>query len=66
MQTFEINVVDTATNGHDGFLKVIKKQYDFVICDLNMPVLDGYQCAQKIKNYYKSPNIFEDNDSTLF
>ena len=51
-------------NGHDGYLKVLKKQYDFVICDLNMPVIDGYKCAEKIRNHYQSPNIFVDHDAS--
>jgi len=34
--------------------------YDFIICDLNMPVMDGYECAFKIKEFYKNSNqIFE-------
>jgi CheY-like chemotaxis protein len=34
--------------------------YDFIICDLNMPVMDGYECAIKIKDFYKNSNqIFE-------
>ena len=66
VKTLEIKVVDTAMNGHDGFLKVLKQQYDFVICDLNMPVVDGYECAEKIKNHYYSPTIFADYDKSLF
>ena len=62
----EINIIDTAMNGHDGFLKVVKNQYDFVICDLNMPVVDGFKCAEKIKNHYSSPMIFVDYDASLF
>ncbi|MFN9903755.1 MAG: response regulator, partial [bacterium] len=27
---------------------VCKKQYDLVICDLTMPVMDGYECCKKI------------------
>ena len=40
-----IEDIDTAQNGFDGFNMVIEKQYDFIICDLNMPVMDGFECA---------------------
>ena len=62
VKMLEIKTIDTAMNGHDGFLKVLKKQYDFVICDLNMPIVDGYGCANKIKNHYSSPVIFAEQD----
>jgi len=32
---------------------VLNKQYDFIICDLNMPVMNGYECASKIKAHYE-------------
>lgn len=31
---------------------VKKTQYDFILCDLNMPVMNGFICAQKITKYY--------------
>ena len=42
----QVTQVDQAQNGYDGYKKVLENQYDFVICDLNMPVMDGYQCAK--------------------
>ena len=66
VQMLEIKSIDTAMNGHDGFLKVVKKQYDFVICDLNMPVVDGFECAQKITNHYSSPTLFVEQDLSAF
>lgn len=41
---------------------VIIKQYDFVLCDLNMPVLNGYQCAEKIWSFYNEKNLFQVTD----
>ena len=32
---------------------VLNKQYDFIICDLDMPVMNGYECAAKIKTHYE-------------
>ena len=37
-----IKEVDTACNGFEGFNKAINKNYDLIICDINMPVMDGY------------------------
>jgi len=42
MNTEKIFDIDTAQNGYEGYNKVIQKNYDLVICDLNMPVMDGY------------------------
>ena len=56
----DIKHVDQAQNGYDGFVMTKNANYDFIICDLNMPVMDGYECAIKIKDFYKNSNqIFE-------
>ena len=34
------------------------KQYDFIVCDLNMPVMNGYECAAKIKAKYEHKQDF--------
>ena len=39
----QIKDIDIAYNGFEGYNKVIQKGYDLVICDLNMPVMDGFQ-----------------------
>jgi len=41
--------IKLAQNGFDGLQMVLKEQFDAVICDLNMPVLNGFQCAKKIR-----------------
>ena len=53
-----INNIDTAMNGLDAFNMVKSNQYDFIICDLNMPVMDGFECALKIKDFYENKNQF--------
>ena len=50
----EILNIDTAMNGFDAFNMVKANQYDFIIFDLNMPVMDGFECALKIKDFYKN------------
>jgi CheY-like chemotaxis protein len=51
----------TAINGQDALEKVMEseKKFDFIILDLNMPIMDGYDAAMKIISYYKgNDNIF--------
>ncbi len=43
---------DTAVNGKDGLNKLTKKEYDIVITDLNMPVMDGQTTLKRIKQKY--------------
>lgn len=43
---------NTAINGKDGLNKLSKKDYDIVITDLNMPVMDGQTTLKRIKQKY--------------
>ena len=45
VEQVEIRHVDTAENGFDAFNKVLEQHYDFILCDLQMPVMNGYICA---------------------
>ena len=56
VKSIEIYNIDTAQNGFDGFNLVKSNLYNFVICDLNMPVMDGFECCQKIKTFYENYN----------
>jgi len=35
--------VDTASHGLEGLEKIDKTQYDFILCDINMPKMDGIE-----------------------
>ena len=55
-----IKDVDTACNGFEGYNKAIGKDYDLIICDINMPIMDGYQfCLNYIKNFEDQNKFFD-------
>ena len=41
--------VDTASNGKEGLEKFKSGQYDIVVTDIQMPIMDGLEMAQEIK-----------------
>ena len=40
-----INNIETAQNGQEAYELISNQQFDFVLCDLNMPIMNGYVCA---------------------
>jgi putative two-component system response regulator len=44
-----VSVLDTAENGQEGLIKYNKNNYDLVITDINMPVMDGIKMTREIK-----------------
>jgi signal transduction histidine kinase/CheY-like chemotaxis protein len=42
--------VDLAENGFKAVQKCRQKEYDIIFMDIQMPVLDGYQAAEQIRN----------------
>lgn len=58
LENYEIN---TAENGLEGIDKANDTLYDFIICDIDMPKLNGYEVVRHIKNddrYLTVPFIF--------
>ena len=47
----DYEVIAEAENGEEGFNKYCEFQPDFVTLDITMPVMDGIQTLEKIKDY---------------
>jgi CheY-like chemotaxis protein len=60
LHSFGINV-DTACNGMDALEKVLQVEYDLILSDINMPVMDGFEFVKKlrkIEEYTTIPVVF--------
>lgn len=42
--------VNAAADGHEGLMMVDKAQYDFILCDIKMPNMNGIDFLKKTKN----------------
>ncbi|CAN2041703.1 two-component system, sensor histidine kinase [Candidatus Magnetomoraceae bacterium gMMP-15] len=49
--------IDIAENGKIGVEKYISKKYNIVFMDMQMPVMDGYQATEKIRNWEQKNNV---------
>jgi YesN/AraC family two-component response regulator len=56
-QLDEYFTVSTASNGVEGFEKVVNEQPDLVICDIMMPGLDGFQLCKRMKYNFETSHI---------
>ncbi|WP_457599984.1 response regulator [Hydrogenivirga sp.] len=53
--------VDTAENGLEALEMAMKKKYDLVLSDINMPVMDGFEFVRKLRKleeYKFTPVVF--------
>lgn len=41
--------IDSAKNGKEVLDKLAKENYDILLLDINMPVMDGIECAKQIR-----------------
>ncbi len=49
--------VTTATNGAEGYSKLSEDVFDIVVSDVEMPVMDGFKFAEKVRKESKVPEI---------
>ncbi len=47
-------LVEVASNGLEGFDKVKERQFDAVLMDIQMPVMDGFESTEAIRGWEKS------------
>jgi signal transduction histidine kinase len=60
LKTFlQVNLydVDTAVSGEEALKKILKKEFELIILDVQMPGMDGYEVAENITGYSKSKDI---------
>ncbi len=53
--------VDTAENGLEALEMAMKKKYDLILSDINMPVMDGFEFVRKLRKldeYKLTPVVF--------
>lgn len=62
--------VDEASNGKEAIEKVRNNNYDCIVLDIMMPILDGYSACKKIKEISDVPIIMlsarQEEDDKLF
>lgn len=49
--------VDSALSGEEALKKVLKKTYELILLDVQMPGLDGFEVAESISGYSKTKDI---------
>jgi CheY-like chemotaxis protein len=54
--------VTTANNGAIGMILFMRKNFDLVITDLNMPEMNGLEVIKRINNIIKIPIILMSSD----
>ncbi|HSA06317.1 MAG TPA: hybrid sensor histidine kinase/response regulator [Candidatus Gastranaerophilales bacterium] len=50
-------MVDVATNGFDALSKLTSHQYDFIVSDIEMPQMNGFELIERVRQDKKYENI---------
>lgn len=63
-RTLEVNIVESAgyevvaaTDGEDGYSKLMNQTFDLIVTDIQMPHMDGFAFTQKVKSDQKYQQI---------
>lgn len=48
----------TADNGHDGLDLILKERPKLVFCDVMMPVMNGYEVCEMVKQVHNLADIY--------
>lgn len=56
--THEGFVTTVANNGKDGFDLIESGKFDVVLLDMMMPVMDGFQVLERLRNKKDKPVVF--------
>lgn len=57
LHQLDFKYVDISNSGRDALTKMKTGRYNFVICDINMPVVDGLEVLKEIKTNPEFKNI---------
>jgi len=57
--------VQIANCGKEGLQKLHRSTFDYILCDINMPQMDGWEFADRAKAYTLAEFIFVTADSRL-
>lgn len=52
-----VKQLDMASNGREGLDLFFKNKYDLILLDINMPVMDGYEVASRIRTLEQGLHI---------
>lgn len=50
--------IQIANSGEVGLKKLVKSRFDFVLCDINMPNMDGFELFNRAKPFTSADFIF--------
>lgn len=54
LKKWEVNI-ETAENGYVAVEKLRKNDYDIILMDVQMPIMDGYEATKIIRKEFKAP-----------
>jgi DNA-binding response OmpR family regulator len=49
--------IDEAGDGKEGVDLALEKHPDLILCDINMPVMDGFETVKELKKHQSTANI---------